>query len=518
MWNPIAVVREGAHTSVNRSTLQRTRIVALLALVLSFCAAMVAACVEDATQVGNAPPDATTGDAPSTSDVVVDGPTTEGGVSDASDGGVDATDAGDPLCDLVEIIPDAGPDGSGDAGADASSTYVLKCGSPIKDFSVAPLGSANYPVCALTEGGDVYCWGSNLYGGVGLPVTGDGGVGNEVHTPTKILSGVTQMQAGAYGGCALKNDDSVWCWGINHTGQMGFTPASTPTTCNGNKCSTPVKVTLADGGALPPMSKVSIGEWTVCAIEKVGGKLWCWGSDGQDINFKAPSEKTGVAAPVKDVSVSIFYTHICAVAADDTVWCWGSDQSGLRGKMGFNPVGGIDATPTKVSTLTDVKQVSSGILHSCALTNADEVWCWGANGYGILGSGTTDSQSHTTPTKVPGLPKNLAWLDARGHAAFVTTKTGDVLAWGSTSNFSFGDGIVPITTCENALLCQPTVRRVGLPPMTKTGSFGGVTRDRTLIMWGPNDKGWLGHDPGTLGDLQCPGACAITSQKVSVYP
>ena len=100
---------------------------------------------------------------------------------------------------------------------------------------------------------------------------------------------------------------------------------------------------LLDPDAVEAMARAD----QMAMIEKVGGKLWCWGSDGQDINFKAPSEKTGVAAPVKDVSVSIFYTHICAVAADDTVWCWGSDQSGLRGKMGFNPVGGIDATPAR---------------------------------------------------------------------------------------------------------------------------------------------------------------------------
>ncbi|MDP1619812.1 MAG: hypothetical protein Q8M12_02335, partial [bacterium] len=138
---------------------------------------------------------------------------------------------------------------------------------------VTQIASGGYHTCALKNDGTVFCWGSNSYGQLGdnsttqrlvpVQVVGAGGVG--------MLSGVRQIVASQTHTCALKTDDSVFCWGSNSYGQLGD---NTITQKN-----TPVQVLGVDGvGTLADISQVTVGWSHTCAL-KSDNSVFCWGNN-----------------------------------------------------------------------------------------------------------------------------------------------------------------------------------------------------------------------------------------------
>ena len=82
------------------------------------------------------------------------------------------------------------------------------------------------------------------------------------------------------------------------------------------------------------------------------------------------------------------------VRRDGTVWCWGSNGDGQLGD-------GTTTTrlvPTRVVGITGALQVDAGGSHACALLAGGRIVCWGTNSSGQLGDGTTTNRS--TPVAV----------------------------------------------------------------------------------------------------------------------
>lgn len=81
--------------------------------------------------------------------------------------------------------------------------------------------------------------------------------------------------------------------------------------------------------------------------------------------------------------VSAGYQHTCAILAG-TVTCWGDNVSGQLGIGNFAASDDAYYLPGTY-ILVGVISVSAGFAHTCAVTGAGDLYCWGDNSFGQLG-------------------------------------------------------------------------------------------------------------------------------------
>ena len=153
--------------------------------------------------------------------------------------------------------------------------------------------------------------------------------------------------------------------------------------------------------------------------------------------FDATLEKTssGVSAVINATAITAGDGHTCALTNTGGVLCWGNNWYGELG----------DGTTTNRYTPVAVGGLSSGVIaivagayHTCALTNAGGVLCWGNNSGGQLGDGTTTNRY--TPVAVSGLSGGVVTIAADSDHTCALTNTEGVLCWGGNSDGQLGDG------------------------------------------------------------------------------
>ena len=90
-------------------------------------------------------------------------------------------------------------------------------------------------------------------------------------------------------------------------------------------------------------------------------------------------------------SISAGNGHACGLKVGGTLWCWGSDS---YGQLGNGATTGDQISPVQESTAaTDWVSVSAGssvtMPHTCAIKTNGTLWCWGSDAMGQLGNGAT---------------------------------------------------------------------------------------------------------------------------------
>lgn len=226
--------------------------------------------------------------------------------------------------------------------------------------------------CAVDKAGKAWCWGDNSYGQLG-----DGGTASK-DLPVAVGGGLAwkEVAAGKYFTCGRDDKGAILCWGENAKGQLGGTPGEQHA---------PVQVKGLPG----PASALAVGAQHACAVLVNDGSVWCWGAneDGQlgfgDLSGKlsAVKAKTPLGAVT---AIACGAAHSCALMEDDTALCWGDGSHGQLATSGSVK----SASPIEVSGLPKLlTQLSAGAWHTCAMTKNGGLVCWGDSANGQLGNG-----------------------------------------------------------------------------------------------------------------------------------
>jgi len=244
---------------------------------------------------------------------------------------------------------------------------------------------------------------------------------------------------------------------------VGFNDARTPGSMRTEMIRMGQVTALAAGG-----ETVSDKIGHSCAVT-IAGSVFCWGHNDhgqlgngsliqqltpvQVVAGEGPADNDGFLTGV--VSVTAGGRHTCALTIAGNVLCWGG---GSESQLGNDSTTSAQPTPVQVhgtgttEVMSEVVSLNSKRNHTCAVTAIGGVLCWGLNSLGQLGDGGTANRS--TPVEVVGVggTGTLSAVSSvsvgLSHSCAVTT-SGSVLCWGSQNAGRLGNGLTTNSTVVN---------------------------------------------------------------------
>ncbi|XP_063224238.1 RCC1 and BTB domain-containing protein 1-like isoform X3 [Bacillus rossius redtenbacheri] len=224
-------------------------------------------------------------------------------------------------------------------------------------------------VVAFTSAGHMFSWGHNGYCELGNGTT------NQLLVPSPVAAmsckEVVDVSCGSHHSLALTRDGEVFAWGQNNCGQVG---------------------------------------------------------SGMSTNQIAPRKVNSALSGKRVISIACGQTSSMAVAENGEVYGWGYNGNGQLG-IGNNV---NQLNPCRVSGLQDkvVVKAACGYAHTLALTDAGELFAWGANSYGQLGTGNKSNVS--SPVRIAADIGRIADIAAThyGHISAAITQNLKVYMWG----------------------------------------------------------------------------------------
>ena len=351
----------------------------------------------------------------------------------------------------------------------ASSPVMVACQTEESAANQEAATSSSSFMGGLETFTTVAAWGDNFFGqlgnGVPLPYPDDSRSTMPLEVSNLDGAELKAIAGGANHSLALKNDGTVWAWGLNQDGELGDG--------TNTDSSTPVEV-------------------------------------------KDPNDPSGYLSEVETIAAGS--SHSLALKDDGTVWAWGDNRASqgtrIGGQLGDDEITSSN-TPLQVSDLPGgMGAIAAGAEHGLALKDDGTVWAWGYNFFGQLGNGTT-ADSNSKPVQVSELD-GIEAIAAGGSFSLALKDDGMVWAWGNNWFGQLGDGTTTDgtqTTCEVTMIggrtsssCPDSNTPVqmsevgGIESIAAGGAHGlALKDDGTVWAWGMNQDGQLGNGTYTLG-------------------
>jgi alpha-tubulin suppressor-like RCC1 family protein len=358
-------------------------------------------------------------------------------------------------------------------------------------------------------GSTIYAWGSNFRGRLGAALETSGG---KAYTAVPMLvrslfpdgtiqprmpDNVVSVAAGWLHSLAVAGPNrSVYAWGANNIGQLGN---GIVTNLADSPFAIPVFGESGAGSSLNRIKQVAAGGSHSLALNDDGVVFaWgdnAWGQVGDILVNDAKGQPTlqsfvpvpvrvpGLPAGVKVKKIAAAGSYSLALMEDGTVWGWGYNAFGQlgRGSASFSTPAPLQVITGKDSNdkdipLQNVQDIQAGVLHALALVQSTDgsyqVWSWGANDKGQLGTGYKGSGNPATPQTlgisqavpatvandlIAASPAASVSIYAFGNQSFVRIG-GNLYGWGDNGSGELG---YPVTSTSLGYLLQAV--RINVP-------------------------------------------------------
>ncbi len=284
---------------------------------------------------------------------------------------------------------------------------------------------------ALTERGQVYTWGRNAEGELGLGDVRDRSL------PTLVSNFVANEEivdvtAGSNFVVTLSKSGTIWTWGSNKRGQLG----------NGS----------SGGISMVP--------------REIKGSL-------QGINFTA---------------VTAGRAHTLALSGSGEIYSWGGNDSGQLG-LGDTEDRNAPFAILHRFTRSRIQSIATGAMHSMALTEKGEIFTFGSNAGDQLGYNLRSRETFITVPRLVDKVKGVR-IHAGSQVSMATVRSGKVFVWGCNDHGQLGLNDKTSRSSPTILLAskQSTLLSFAISSMHVLA----INMEMDLLAWGRNKHAQLG--------------------------
>jgi len=258
---------------------------------------------------------------------------------------------------------------------------------------------------AIDARGTLWAWGKNEQGQLGNSGWDDTNYPVQVPGMTNSVIAIAAMDDFS---AALKADGTVWAWGQKR--YVEYTPST----------NVPVSIQgLPTNGIAVTVG----GRGLVTLVLMNDGTVWTTSLDWTGDETELPAQVPGLS---NIVAICAGESHCLALASNGTVFGCGYDVWGQLGDGGNEY---YSEEPVQVVGLTNVVAISAGLDHSLAVDSEGQLWAWGYNCAGQLG---TNGFNHTNLPFQILEPTNIVAIAAGSDASVAMDGDGHVWQWGSS--------------------------------------------------------------------------------------
>lgn len=255
---------------------------------------------------------------------------------------------------------------------------------------------------------------------------------------------------------------------------------------------------LKSGGACVQVASgpgtVALGATHTCVVTTAGGVM-CWGNNaagqlgvGDTQNRLAPVS-VPLAGGALALALAAGTSHTCAVTTAGAVQCWGSNATAqLAQPVATTPSSSV---PVAVPGLTGVALLAAGAGHTCALLQDGRVSCWGANDKAQAGANPATTALVTAPTAVNLAGAMSAIATQVDHTCVIKAGDGHVLCWGANVFGQTGQSPSPTPSVPGAAVSSLVASAIAVGG-THTCAVGSLNNAAGVYCWGDRASGKLG--------------------------
>lgn len=351
------------------------------------------------------------------------------------------------------------------------------------------VSAGRYHTCALTGGGQAWCWGRNASGEGGRP--GDDEV---LPMPVETDLRFRAIAAGVDHTCALDEDGIAYCWGANDHGQLG----------DGTRTGRFAPAPVARPANAPPFARIYAGDAYSCALD-TAGRASCWGANfdgrlGAGSLEESPvptavlgEDVGGTIVPIEFAELSLGgnpsgtrNTLTCGVSTDGVAYCWGANDVQASG-IGAGEETLFASQPVRVEGGHTFLGVGVGRAHACGLTTDGEALCWGDGALGQLGDGNSGQDHRATGPVVVDTEARYTLLAAGGEETCALTAAGAIDCWGGLAGAGGQTRDTPARVGQDEQWLFESLTR-------GEAHTCGIDAEQVVSCWGSNFQGQLGND------------------------